>query len=379
MSDDHKIYMHKNKINGKMYIGQTSKSLNRRWNNGKGYVNCPYFNHAIEKYGWENFEHILLHDGLSKNEADELEKYYIREYKSYMPEHGYNISLGGAGLSGGIKYKDIYQYTLDGYFVKHYNDVAEVLNENPDYNASTIRGVYNEIYSSAYGFQWRSYYKEKIEDVKEHKANIGKTKIVYQYGLNGEFLQRFNDIKEASEVTGFSRSGISKACNGHQKTFEGYQWSFDYIENIKAIDLYVICQYGIDGRLIKTYNTPKEASLSTGISSSTIINCYKGRYDLAGGYIWKRYNTNYEDVPNQIEVKLKKTKLIALIDDNDNCIKVYRSAKKAAEDLCLKNDVGIYNVCNGIYSQTCGYRFKYIYPYQEERKDIDLYEVSKVG
>lgn len=362
--ENYKIYMHKNKINGKVYIGQTSQSLNRRWNNGNGYSSCPYLCRAIEKYGWDNFEHILLNDNLSKEDADKFEKFYIQKYESYKPEYGYNISLGGSGLSGATKYKDIYKYTLDGYFIKHYKDIAEILEENPNYDSHIIRDVCDEKYSQAYNFQWRKYYKEKVENVKEHKANIGNTKIVYQYDLNGVFIQKYNDIKEASELTGFARSGISKACNGHQRVFEGYQWSFNYVEKMNPVDIYVICQYGIDGKLINIYNTPKEASLDTGITSSTITSCYNNKYDLGGGYIWKKCNISQENVDNIIEVQFKKIKLIALIDDNNNIVKVYHSAKEASEDLNFKDCSGIWNVCNGVYDKTHGYKFKYVSHYK---------------
>ena len=357
---NYKVYMHKNKVNGKVYIGQTSQSLNRRWNNGKGYASCKFFNRAIEKYGWDNFEHLLLNDNLSKDEADKLEKLYIQKYECYKPECGYNVSLGGSGLSGATKYKDIYKYTLDGYFVKYYKDIAEILEENPDYSSHSIRDAYDKKYSQAYGFQWRNYYKERIEDVKEHKANIGNTKMVYQYDLNGIFLRKYTDIKEASEATGFSRSGISKACNKHQNAFEGYQWSFDYVNKMEPIDLYVVCKYKINGQLLATYNTAKEASLDVDVPSSTIVNCYNGRYDLGAGYIWKKYNIRQESIEDVIEVNLKKVKLIALIDENDNIIEVYHSAKEASKSLGFKDCSGIWDVCNGVYEQTHGYRFKYI-------------------
>jgi predicted GIY-YIG superfamily endonuclease len=45
------IYMHKNKINGKIYIGQTRTSVNDRWQDGKGYKGCTLFDRAINKYG----------------------------------------------------------------------------------------------------------------------------------------------------------------------------------------------------------------------------------------------------------------------------------------------------------------------------------------
>ena len=54
------IYLHRNKINNKVYIGQTIQSPEERWKNGNGYKGCYYFYNAIQKYGWDNFEHIIL-------------------------------------------------------------------------------------------------------------------------------------------------------------------------------------------------------------------------------------------------------------------------------------------------------------------------------
>ena len=60
------IYMHKNKINGKMYIGQTCQTLEQRSQaNGGHYKSCSLFYKAIQKYGWNNFEHIILKENLT--------------------------------------------------------------------------------------------------------------------------------------------------------------------------------------------------------------------------------------------------------------------------------------------------------------------------
>ena len=87
------IYAHKNKINKKMYIGQTCQSPAKRWGmHGQRYKNQVFYN-AILKYGWDNFEHIILEKGLSKDEANKREQYYIQKYKTTDKQFGYNITI----------------------------------------------------------------------------------------------------------------------------------------------------------------------------------------------------------------------------------------------------------------------------------------------
>lgn len=90
------IYMHKNKINGKVYIGQTCQKPEYRWNHGEGYINCSYFYRAIKKYGWDSFEHIILEENLSFEEANEKEQYFISLYKANQEQFGYNLQSGGS-------------------------------------------------------------------------------------------------------------------------------------------------------------------------------------------------------------------------------------------------------------------------------------------
>ena len=69
------VYCHTNKINNKKYIGQTCRSLEiRSGKNGHQYHACTYFGNAIQKYGWDNFEHEILFEDLSKESADRIEK-----------------------------------------------------------------------------------------------------------------------------------------------------------------------------------------------------------------------------------------------------------------------------------------------------------------
>lgn len=90
------IYAIKNNQNSKIYIGQTWKSLNVRWNSGSGYNSCILLSRAIEKYGKDSFYYEILGCASNQELADYLEQYYIEYYKTNVPEFGYNIKNGGS-------------------------------------------------------------------------------------------------------------------------------------------------------------------------------------------------------------------------------------------------------------------------------------------
>lgn len=89
------IYKYTNIQNGKVYIGQTSKTLEERANNGANYKECRRFYNAIKKYSWESFTPEVICSVETLEEANILESYYISMYKSTDPLFGYNIMNGG--------------------------------------------------------------------------------------------------------------------------------------------------------------------------------------------------------------------------------------------------------------------------------------------
>ena len=89
------VYTHINKINHKRYIGITSQTLAQRSKNGEGYKTSSHFYHAIQKYGWDNFEHQILYTGLTKEEACKKEVELIKEFNTMDAKYGYNLTTGG--------------------------------------------------------------------------------------------------------------------------------------------------------------------------------------------------------------------------------------------------------------------------------------------
>ena len=88
------IYMIKNKVNGKIYIGKTKDFYDRKrdhFNALRKNEHCnEHMQMAFNKYGEENFEMSIL-EVCAIEELDEKEIYYINKYNSRNRKIGYNI------------------------------------------------------------------------------------------------------------------------------------------------------------------------------------------------------------------------------------------------------------------------------------------------
>ena len=83
------VYCHTTPSNRK-YVG-ISCDPQKRWNEGKGYSKNYVFYRAIRKYGWENIRHDILFDGLSLEDAKEVETRLISEWQLTDRKYGYNL------------------------------------------------------------------------------------------------------------------------------------------------------------------------------------------------------------------------------------------------------------------------------------------------
>ena len=115
------VYKHTSPSKG-VYIGITKQNPVIRWSNGSGYKRNPYFYKAIQKYGWDNFKHEILFSNLTQEEAERYEKNLISEYRN--GGKCYNILDGGLAAVVDTS-KKVYQYTLEGKFLKEWTSATE--------------------------------------------------------------------------------------------------------------------------------------------------------------------------------------------------------------------------------------------------------------
>ena len=121
------IYKIQNLINGNVYIGQTVKPVEKRFQQHRNNYDKPYFSQlilykAFKKYGLDNFSFEAL-EKVDNDKLDEREKYWIDYYDSY--KNGYNMTLGGRSIE---LYKWDLQEILDLYHLhKSARKVAEII------------------------------------------------------------------------------------------------------------------------------------------------------------------------------------------------------------------------------------------------------------
>ena len=106
------IYIIKNFVNGKRYIGQTVQSSQERFSQHireaytKGRKEYNYcLSRGIRKYGEESFDYAVLADKVPLDDLDLVEEHYIDMYQTTNPELGYNNSIGHRDTSNFKKYK----------------------------------------------------------------------------------------------------------------------------------------------------------------------------------------------------------------------------------------------------------------------------------
>lgn len=208
---NYKVYMHIFP-NGKAYIGITRQDPKARWGGGNGYARNEYMYRAIKKYGWENIEHIVLFDGLSKNDACEIEKELIKKHKTNNKNFGYNIESGGqcSSLAESTKQK-----------LREAHTGKRASEETKDKMSASRKRFLSEN---------PEYYQKNLENIMcaVEKAAELKRKSVIQYDLDGNFLAVWNSTREAERVLGIYHSHIAKCCNKVPKynTAGGYRWEY---------------------------------------------------------------------------------------------------------------------------------------------------------
>ena len=222
------VYQHKNKINGKIYIGITSQKPEDRWGSqGCNYKSSPHFYSAIQKYGWNNFEHNILFTGLTKEQACLKEQELIKEYDLMNREFGYNSTSGG----------DIFVMNEE---TKQKISQALVGNQN-NLGHSCSEEKKKKISEAQKGREFTEEHKQKLSEAaknrhvpcSEEKKQTLKEKSHKKPVYCEELNKVFESVQECGRQLGIPATNITKLCNGRGKTLKGYHLRY-YNDTINA-------------------------------------------------------------------------------------------------------------------------------------------------
>lgn len=204
------VYKVTNKINGKVYIGITTKTLEyRRKVHERDSKRYNYlFYRALKKYGFDNFEWEVIDTAQNIEELERKEKEYILLYESFNnPEKGYNSTSG-------------------------VNSHYQITDEQRKLRSERAKGKNNPMYGTISPLRGKKFSEEHKRRISESLSKAdrphlkGSSNPSARRVINLDTGKIFDTIKEASEFYSANKIGITAVCKGKQKTCGGYRWKY---------------------------------------------------------------------------------------------------------------------------------------------------------
>lgn len=293
------IYKATNLVNGKIYIGKTSRKLEVRikehvYRANKG-VGKSAFAQALVKYGENNFNWCVIDEAYSLDELNDKEVFWIEFYNSYRANNfqkGYNLTVGGEGVIG-------YKYTNDD---REKIRLSRIGKNHSDETRVKIRlsniGLQSGNKHPMFGKKFSPERCEKISkklmnhNVSEEtrrklsKAHAGKK-------LSSEHVEKMrkNFTGEGNGMFGKTHSDESK-----DKISKANKGRLSGSKNPSAVSLVKLTK---DNELVEKFNVAIDGAKSVNGDLSAIIKCCKGKRKTAYGFRWA-YEEDYSALVGEV-------------------------------------------------------------------------------
>jgi hypothetical protein len=199
--------------------------------------------------------------------------------------------------------KAVYQFDLQGNFVKEYPSITEA-SRSFKISVGNINACLIGKVKSSGGFQWR--YKThplfKNGPIKIKPAAYPlrhKTEPVFQFDRDGNFLKEFDSVNEAAKSVGIMPLSLYGSLLGKVKTSAGFQWRYkrdlnvlDQVPSIGSVTLNInrygpVLQFSKEGIFIKEFSSIELAAKTIGAHPETIRRCFRGESKIGMGFQWR--------------------------------------------------------------------------------------------
>ena len=266
------IYKITNKKNGKVYIGKHCGETEHRWKthlkNALDISRPEHLYRAMRAHGVENFTYKVLEThpmDVGDDFLNDREKFFINKYKSLSNQNGYNMTIGGEGVTAAYcstKTREKQSDSQDRF------DYAA-------YNCSS--GNLFKVFKKRSDIQKELPQVTHVRHVN-HACNANDPNHTGKKYSNG-VAYGFMWLKLNNSSTFPNKIPILPGCNKKSRT----------VKKIKKTDE-EIAQYTLSGNLIKTYpNVVTRVANELNTQYSLITNAINGKSSSHMGFIWKRY------------------------------------------------------------------------------------------
>ncbi len=227
------IYIIKNKINGKSYVGQ-SRNIPHRWADHRWSANNKetLLTKDFRKYGIDNFEFIVL-EKCPLEMLDSREIYYIEKI---MPE--YNV-VGGGKERKGFRHSEETKKILSRKSKEQWDQMSaeerkqRIINnlKGPTIGKPRSEETKQKLREAALkqfknGMPSETKRKISIANSKAMIGNCNRKRAVAKLDSNGNVIEVFRTAKEAALNIDRHPAGITKVCTGKKKKCGGFGWKY---------------------------------------------------------------------------------------------------------------------------------------------------------
>lgn len=169
----------------------------------------------------------------SKEEAIQQEKNLILEFRK-KGNKLINKTIGGDYYSGSFKSSEVIEKLRQ----------SKLGDKNPNYGKTPSEETKRKLSKSLKGRKFSEIHLAKLREINQRNSRK-----VFQYNLDGDFINEYQSISEAAKIINGNISKISSCALGKRKSTSGFQWSF---EKKNKIEKYAV----------KKYKTRKDKGLS---------------------------------------------------------------------------------------------------------------------
>jgi group I intron endonuclease len=225
----------------RLYFGLTKQEFSQRMKTHNTHSKDITYSFSLKlynclrKYGFENFTKIVLQDGLTFEEADVAERYWIAKYDSF--HNGLNSTEGGAGSNGisgdeHYKAKPIKIYNNSTKEILEFNwlmGVAEYLDVPRENIGQVLSGRNRQVFSKKYNAWFQAKYSDDLTDWDcdmKTKSEKRKKPIIF-YDIVSRETFKFPGGVDAASHFGIDESGIFKVIRGKTNQIHARGRRFD--------------------------------------------------------------------------------------------------------------------------------------------------------